>query len=75
MSRGSALITHFLEKAVDDVPLTNENSPVRRSSFLLTIRKGKSILKVKVFNISLFFLSQPTISEPLYVITATDSWP
>lgn len=56
MSRGSALITHFLEKAVGDVPLTNESSPVRSSSFLLTTWKGKSILKVKVFDISLFFL-------------------
>lgn len=37
MSRGSALITHFLEKAVGDVPLTNENLSVRSSSFLLTI--------------------------------------
>jgi len=37
MSRGSALVTHFLEKAVGDVPLTNENLPVRSSSLLLTI--------------------------------------
>ncbi|KAK4832912.1 hypothetical protein QYF61_026555 [Mycteria americana] len=28
MSRGSALITHFLEKADGDVPLTNENLPL-----------------------------------------------
>lgn len=37
MSRGSALITHFLEKAVGDVPLTNEDLRGRSSSFLLTI--------------------------------------
>lgn len=56
MSWGSALITHFLEKAVGDVPLTNEKLLVRRGSFLLTIWKGKSILRVRIFDASLFFL-------------------